>query len=308
MKKRRPKGNLEKSPITDIDPIKGVTPEQLIAQTIYLLSTIPASFNLEEDVKNDIIHNSVIRILKKMEDGDVDKFNYEKFKDYFFIIIKNEVLAKHAAKKQRRISFNNDMISSDEINFDTLGLNICDNDGLLKLEMINDFKLKSQAITDAIQTLNTLDREIVGFYLKGLKRSETIAKLNITISIYSMAFVRLKKKIVKMSKAGYQMGELAKNFRYSYNKKQKKPNINPKTKHYMTEREILKELFPRHEFYGQTEAYLKFKIGVARLKKLIEEHNIPVINRECDLGEYKVTGIYLRKEDIDKLGLPLRKK
>lgn len=64
--------------------------------------------------------------------------------------------------------------------------------------------------------------------------------------------------------------------------------------------------FPRELYYSQTEACKKFKISVKQFKQMLIDHSITVVSHRVDLGGFEVDTIYVLKEDIDKLNLPLR--
>lgn len=65
-------------------------------------------------------------------------------------------------------------------------------------------------------------------------------------------------------------------------------------------------MFPRNQYYSQTELVKTFQISSKKLKEAIVANNIPVIKKDIDLGEYSVKGLYVLKTDIAKLNLKPR--
>lgn len=65
-------------------------------------------------------------------------------------------------------------------------------------------------------------------------------------------------------------------------------------------------MFPREQYYSQTEIVKRYKVSVKKCKELIQAHNIPVLSKKIDLGGYFVDTIYVPKEAIDKLNLTKR--
>lgn len=97
--------------IENINPETGVTAEQIYKQCHYLIHTIPASHKLSDVQKNEAINDTVLFITKKFASGEVNKFDYEKFKGYLFIILKNGVLKQHEIKKYKKNSFSDSFVN-----------------------------------------------------------------------------------------------------------------------------------------------------------------------------------------------------
>lgn len=95
----------DKSPSIDINPIIGVTPEQLLIKTEYLLGTMIKSFGLNDMEKNIIINDSVISVFSKMNENKVPRFDYEDFKGYLFITIKANVAKAYQTRAIARNAF-----------------------------------------------------------------------------------------------------------------------------------------------------------------------------------------------------------
>lgn len=66
------------------------------------------------------------------------------------------------------------------------------------------------------------------------------------------------------------------------------------------------ELFDRDSYLSQTQIVKRYQLNVKQFKQLIKDHNLQVIAKEIDLGEFKVITCYVKREDIDKLNLPTR--
>ncbi|GAA4326104.1 hypothetical protein [Flaviaesturariibacter amylovorans] len=65
-------------------------------------------------------------------------------------------------------------------------------------------------------------------------------------------------------------------------------------------------MFPRHNYYSQTEVLTKYQISQQAYKKLLQDQGIEPVSKTVDLGGYPVTTCYVEKEKIDALNLPIR--
>ena len=64
--------------------------------------------------------------------------------------------------------------------------------------------------------------------------------------------------------------------------------------------------FNRSEYYSQTEVTKLYKISVKAYKQAILVNNFTQVNVAVDMGDYSLITIYIRKKDIDGLGLQKR--
>ena len=87
--------------IKNICPVNGVTAEQLIKQMKFLYPTIKIHSTLSYDEIVYAIHDATIKILDKMNEGKVNKFDYQQFKNYLYITLKN-TLTQRYVKTQRQ--------------------------------------------------------------------------------------------------------------------------------------------------------------------------------------------------------------
>lgn len=62
----------------------------------------------------------------------------------------------------------------------------------------------------------------------------------------------------------------------------------------------------RNDYYSLTEVVKKFKISRVKYHKLIQEMDLPIETVNIDYGTYQINTIYIKKEIIDSLNLPLR--
>lgn len=62
-----------------------------------------------------------------------------------------------------------------------------------------------------------------------------------------------------------------------------------------------KKVFERWDHYSQTEACAKFNITRNQFNQLCKEHGIQQVNKEVELGGYKVVTRYVLKSDFDAL-------
>lgn len=64
----------------------------------------------------------------------------------------------------------------------------------------------------------------------------------------------------------------------------------------------------RDKYYSLTDVLRRFKISRDKYHKLIKEKNIEVESTLIDYGNFIINTVYVKKEIIDALNLPLRDK
>lgn len=104
--------------IKNINQETGVTAEQLIKQMKFLYPTIKISSVLPYDEIIYAIHDSTIKILDKMNEGKVNKYDYQQFKNYLYITLKNNITQRYV-KTQRQKNIPN--MSNTELDEDFMG-------------------------------------------------------------------------------------------------------------------------------------------------------------------------------------------
>lgn len=171
--------------IENIDQSNGVTPEQLIDQCHYLITTIKGSYLItEEEDRATIIHDVVTKVYGKMKLDLVNKFVYKEFKGYLYISLTNGIRAFF--RDRNVVALNIEDIA--EYNFVDSSIdkyNDDDNDILNKKKfkslIENLSPIKKQFINEILEGANSRELELKynlgkGFYFQ-LKR-ELIRKLN----------------------------------------------------------------------------------------------------------------------------------
>jgi RNA polymerase sigma factor (sigma-70 family) len=92
----------DKRIIENINQETGVNISQLHEQCHYLITTIPNIWMMHEHDINDAINDAILSIWDKMQQGHVNKTDYQQFKDYLYITLKNNVYKIWDKKQQRR--------------------------------------------------------------------------------------------------------------------------------------------------------------------------------------------------------------
>lgn len=64
----------------------------------------------------------------------------------------------------------------------------------------------------------------------------------------------------------------------------------------------------RDKYYSLTDVLRRFKISRFKYHQLIKEKNIEVESTQIDYGNFIINTVYVKKEIIDALNLPLRDK
>jgi hypothetical protein len=169
----------------------GVTIQQLIKQSKYLQTTMPVSFSLTEEEITDCITDTVIKVHNKMVENKVDKYDYEEFKNYLYISLKNSFTQKTRTNTRKKMVFESidDYVDMDykyiDENFekqDEINYKIY----VLFSKILPKFEPEIQAIM--IDLLNGMERQAI--YLK----------YNIGRSQLSYIKKRIKRKINRYAK------------------------------------------------------------------------------------------------------------
>lgn len=63
----------------------------------------------------------------------------------------------------------------------------------------------------------------------------------------------------------------------------------------------------RQDYYSQTEIAKLLRISPKAVKELISAHQIPVVEKNVDLGMYSVKALYCSKNDVDALVTGIQK-
>jgi hypothetical protein len=155
--------------ITNIDPIKGVTPLQLLEQCQYLAKTIPNHIYLNEDDLATAINDTVIYVWKKMESGDLAKHDYSQFKNYLFISLKTNISKENNTKylhySKTYETYDGEMVELEEkIGFDYIPQSDIDDDKLKQKQIYNQMIMElSEAEQYVINPENSL-KDIMELY------------------------------------------------------------------------------------------------------------------------------------------------
>lgn len=65
-------------------------------------------------------------------------------------------------------------------------------------------------------------------------------------------------------------------------------------------------MFFRVQYYSQTEIVKTFQVSVKVLKARLINHQVLVVEKDVDQGEFRAKASYVLKEDIEKLKLQCR--
>jgi hypothetical protein len=149
----------------------------------FLYPTIKINFVLSYDEIIYAIHDSTIKILDKMNEGKVNKYDYQQFKNYLYITLKNNITQRYV-KTLRQKNIPN--MSNTELDEDFMGGTTEDDNNYVK----ND------TITYQRNTLlNRLDgeqKEIVIDYMNYTTQKDLATKYNKSKKAISYHINKLK--------------------------------------------------------------------------------------------------------------------
>lgn len=172
--------------ITNIDLINGVTPQQLIDQAWYLIRTIKGINQLDEIEQEDVVHIAVASVWQKMNEGLVPKYNYDYFKGYFFIAIRN--FAYTALRKKnaiKEVEYNEEYVVIDE------GYE-------LSYDESPEGKMKMKIVENIISTYKEEYQVMIKDYLAGKKQIEITTKYAKSKSYFLLILYRIKDEIARI--------------------------------------------------------------------------------------------------------------
>jgi DNA-directed RNA polymerase specialized sigma24 family protein len=152
---------------------EGVTAQQLLIQCRYLQTTIPQSFHLSKEQISDAINDTIIKILEKMEQGVVNKYDYQEFKNYLYISLKNHLLQEYikANRQKNKPAFDIDIL--DEDMFPTQEQD--------EIYVYNDLMNKYKPLLyEIINGLAETKKNIVLDYINGDRRVDICKRYNIS--------------------------------------------------------------------------------------------------------------------------------
>lgn len=101
--------------IKNIDQEHGVTAEQLLNHFNKIVNTIPAAKFLNNEQKQSAVHDTVVAVKKKMDEGILDKYDYQKFRGYIFKALTVTIWNYNKIKLYYKNSIND---KAEEIDYD----------------------------------------------------------------------------------------------------------------------------------------------------------------------------------------------
>lgn len=312
--------------IKDIDPVHGVTPNQLYEHCSAIVRTIPSSMYLDEHQQNDAVSNAVLKIKKKMDEGKLDKYNYYNFRGYLFTVLTNSVYLENKKKLYRRNEPTLKVIPMEDYNIDDqfeyqpektefeyqkdivdylvkklpvekqeLYTYMCKSEHKSIQAALRDYQgefTKYWSLIDSIKLL--YEKELKNQNNKKVNLEEYIQTSEI-FRIYRVGWKKLKQLIAEKNINVVSI-PFNGSSKIMYIHKSDVDKLNLKNREINMERKL---------YYSQTDIAHKYHISKRRIKELIKEHNIPVTNNTIDFHTYRMNVIYVKKEDFDAIGLPL---
>ncbi len=244
--------------IKDIDPVLGVTPKQLHEHCSAIVRTIPASLYLDDEEVQTAVNDAVINLVKKMDAGILDKFNYMDFRSYMFRTLTNMVYAHNNKKKYKRNAIFEKPSPIEDVQE---AFSISPYTAM-------DTRDDKQVLAELISKLPKEKQRFLKFYMENDFSMEE-------------CYRQWEGEKIHLGSLVFQLKKMYKNHKFD-------------------------EMFPRSEYYSQTEVTKLFDINAKQVKELILDRQIPVVNKVIQLGTYCVTTVYIKKEHIDQLNLPAK--
>ncbi|RZK12898.1 MAG: sigma-70 family RNA polymerase sigma factor [Flavobacterium sp.] len=284
--------NPAKKTIINIDPINGVTPNQLFDQCQYLVKTLKESYQLNEEEIQESINDTVIAIYKMMESGKVPKFSYEDFKGYLFISLKRQLIHRHNQRKGVRNLFHSKHAELQPTFEDAF---IDESNYFETNEAYQTSLTKEELISKAISSLSEQDKLLIEDSLSSRFLKPLLRKHKVTMFGYQNVIQKMKDFIKEQLQASaYSIPDFDIK---TLNRLRVKPEAKPTLKERYCS--MLKQLETENDnepFYLQKEV---LKIYTIQQKKL---------NRLIDTGVLKVYKLnerfnFFMKKDIHSLNL-----
>jgi hypothetical protein len=269
-----------KQTITQICQVRGVTVSQLLSQAEYLIRTIPASYQLDDHQKQTAINDAVIYIWNKMEAGEVNKYDYNQFKDYLFVTLKNQLIKEGEKDKQKRYQPVVRSIDSDDLkdtHYEPYTTNVQDQ---------IDTHTQMAILAKYINQLSDKDRKAIQTFI-----ATNYANVSFSSHQYFKDLMkRIKATIAKTRKLD-KLNQIADEIITKHKKKKKIEDINDKPLTPII-RQMLDQKIPR--------PFIQEKLGVSR--QLVEQtvrkygHHQPRQKLEKNTSKYQY--LKAKYEDI----------
>lgn len=143
------------------------SPNVYLKEIEYLSNKINGWYKLDYDQRCNVITNSYLLITEKMKDGKVPQDDYDQYKGYMFITIRNEILKYHVWRN-KTITGKQSQLWSEEHPEETEGLKTSENDS----EDLNQLK-------KAIKLLPPKQRALIRWKLRGWKEPTLLYAFNL---------------------------------------------------------------------------------------------------------------------------------
>ena len=184
----------KKYDITNIDPIKGVTPEQLLNWCNKAVFAFKQSFGLDDHAKQTAINNTVIKCYADMQSGKVPTKHFEDFGGYLVVGLRQNILNQlQAVKRSNNTSY---IIDDDNYSFDQPTTN--QQEGFTDEQLIQLNKLKEALTKLNNPTKEAMMKEFLSQpdYIYGDKKRLT-KKYGFSESTFNWVVEQLKKIITE---------------------------------------------------------------------------------------------------------------
>jgi len=155
-----------------------------------------------------------------------------------------------------------------------------------EIRKIADLKEKKQESEPKLKLDSSLGQKIAELREKALTYKEIMMELGCSKSVINYHLSSVGKEKTRLRTQKHKRNKIYKMLTNTI-QKQNKP----------IERDL---------YYSQTQICKIYKVTPKKLQLLLKQHNIPVLSKHIDLGEYDVTAKYVTKEQIHQLGLELR--
>lgn len=207
--------------ITNIHPTNGVTPNQLFHYAQYLIGPIKTKHQfmkaLTEHQIQECVGDTVMNVLKKMDEGKVDKLEFSNFKDYTYMSLLTNLKQKLHRLDTNYNNFNKEAFSNsldihnENDEFDILDMVNSEDNSYLQYGEDGETTNEEQLLKKAITLLSQDRQDILTAILSSTtdeKVRPLLRKLNVSNQIYDLIKREIKLNIQDINNGTAKNNEL----------------------------------------------------------------------------------------------------
>ena len=153
---------------------------KLIKEIKVFSHTIPGNQSLNSHQRQTVIHDCLLKLIKKEEEGKLDLSKFKEYKGYMFLTVRNEIYRIYDDRKNTRAG-RSEKLFIDDLNLDEPSY-----------QMTDYYELKA-----FIQNLPPIDRAILRWMRRGWTQEFLCNHLSINDTTFGRRLKKIRTQLVK---------------------------------------------------------------------------------------------------------------